>query len=1083
MNALAELFFNRSEDVHDLFLVHGFRRSEFRDCQVTIENLVASESKKSIWPVRSRVFSFDLSAVLHGGLDSLMKESQKLRRHLLQLYETSRSPSSSDFIKPAMVEGSEILNRDSSRRLLFITHGLGSWIVEEVLAAKSSRDIGFRCMGIIHIDRLDRSASSISEASYLEYLQDIRRIFNISQRVDDAEGTHYLAALASSLRDIDENFRLHEARFQKEGMITELHTRKPRIFQRVLPLWYVPTEDNSDNQLQVVIRGRNGLPGSSQNFESDEDSDNTSEGTPSDTSDDPVLERVQDWMSRQDLEREDVNEPSEDNISIFSGPARHGIQQSIDNRSRIFDLARSFFHRSDLKNAERLFLDFYSLMLQSKTSDIQRVQIRMQIMSVRIYLGKYKEAKRDLDRIKSFIKKAKLEDDPQGIKKEGLQYDRHRWLAIYKLRTGQWYEAAMRFEKLAERSPGGSRGEVYRDLAMAYAYLGHYVEARRALNLATNIFDREDLQLQDDQHSNSRLQSDSRTTHQAAAETVDGVANARMRPARSLSIMKADIKTEGIRIASAEIDLLEGGYKEALESSSTALERLSNALGRTHLKTLTAANIRARSLAYNGLYGEAETLCLATLETITKNLDRKHPLCLDAMQILVYIFRGQSRFAEAIGTGRALCKLCTDKFEPSHPETLRAEFQLAAAQLANGDYLAAERSLRQIKKSADASQALGRDHPETLIFQSQLSQACYLSGQTVKARELAIETAISQLRSYIPETQVYSSIEELRLASFSAKRGAPGADLYDVLQHVQKFVGSSEARRFHPTFVSTIRTLVQVELSIVEDNPSEGQLQVLEKILLALVSEAERYPEQPMISTSLKFSLALLLKVPGESFDQDRLARGIVLLETVTQAQTEILGDSHMDTLCAYRELIIANCMYGLSSLSRGEDLGISLEEVEEQSLRVYSSLESRLGSYHPETIRSRLWCLTLKLLNSSTSSSPYETEGQPPSLPDDVAEEVNDIFSKLQSQPLREQRFIESLRLERTVIGLLISSGFSDKTLLDVLEGTLREVNSAVAKPEYTLVQSELFGIQQSLITMSAACKKQFGPDLPNNS
>lgn len=115
----------------------------------------------------------------------------------------------------------------------------------------------------------------------------------------------------------------------------------------------------------------------------------------------------------------------------------------------------------------------------------------------------------------------------------------------------------------------------------------------------------------------------------------------------------------------------------------------------------------------------------------------------------------------------------------------------------------------------------------------------------------------------------------------------------------------------------------------------------------------------------LDYSLALLLKeMPVE--EKDPLGSAAGLLQPIMEWRCQKLGGNHLETIRAYRELMIVYSIRALSDLTHGKPVVISLQEGQDRSLSILESLESSLGSHQPEILQPRLWHFTVTLLISS---------------------------------------------------------------------------------------------------------------------
>lgn len=664
--------------------------------------------------------------------------------------------------------------------------------------------------------------------------------------------------------------------------------------------------------------------------------------------------------------------------------------------SRTYNLAAAYFKRIELSWAEELFSYCYQEMSESESSDQNQVHILMQIISVRMSLGKYLEAKENLNRMLGTIDESSLQTHEEHVFLSAW----NRLRAIWHLRTGDWANSAMIFEDL--KKWGYCTLEIARDVALAYAYEGDLFRATINIKLAWEMFHRMSPDLD----------------HQSSVSDAS---------------VTRDLKQESLRTTEAEIYLSAGFYRSAFTEADGALRNLSRILGPKHLKTLSVASIKALCFAHCSQYQEAEELCLATLDIIAQELGRQHPLFIQAMTTLVYIFRCQDRCAEAISTGYSLLKLVPDQRKARDPHKPRVEFQLAAAHFANGDYMKAANILENILELSDVV-----FYPDVLRYQLELSLVYFSTGKTRKAMDLALHVAVHLIQrdGLGTTTNGVSSISDCA----DCKKGQISDEraLRYLATQVRDRISRGLMNRFHPWFTVTLQHLATM-ITRVQDDERRGY-----EYLRVIVREVRKlYDKNVGIARDtekvrLDFVWVLLLR-------ETRLDRTIDFLQSIVKWRDRQFGGSHIETIRAYRELMVAYSKRALSNLAQGMPVDISLGEVERRSIAILVSLESTVGSNHPETIQSRLWCFTVTLLVSSHQKS--SLGGDVNQIRRKVCNEAETIISRIRAPLVWQERYIEVLNIEKTVIELLLEADIVDKPLEDFLEYAHTDIARAIDK------------------------------------
>jgi hypothetical protein len=95
-----------------------------------------------------------------------------------------------------------------------------------------------------------------------------------------------------------------------------------------------------------------------------------------------------------------------------------------------------------------------------------------------------------------------------------------------------------------------------------------------------------------------------------------------------------------------------------------------------------------------------------------KEIGKEHPSTLKTLGVLVFVYRLQARFTEALDTAKYLFEKCkaSEAFGENHPETINSMWQLAEVYLARGDFSNALHYQGQAVQLADKVLGKGPSH-------------------------------------------------------------------------------------------------------------------------------------------------------------------------------------------------------------------------------------------------------------------------------------------------------------------------------------------------------------------------------------
>ena len=581
---------------------------------------------------------------------------------------------------------------------------------------------------------------------------------------------------------------------------------------------------------------------------------------------------------------------------------------------KIANLARQYLRRGDLDNAYFLYQRCEAIMKKFRMENtVQHVQVRMQMAITLLQKGRYDDAKKQLEYMRGFLgSKPRMIENV--VLKHEIELELELWFATSLLRQGRNQRAREELEKLLLREdlvPSDLSIEkhvlvaakVRRLLALANGYLGDYDEAFRQID---SVYEK--IALLD--------------TGTQSQQAIGQVAAKNAKP-RVLACQC------NFQFTDAIVRLLWGDYVEGLKKANSAHAGFLKQWGRKHFRTLEVASLVALLRAYNSDAANAETLCQETLETMTKSLGGVHPLTLQNMDVLVYIFRTQSRFTEAVDTSKSLCKKVEIALGLDHPQTLRSKCQLGIAKLSCGDYKSAEKKLEEVTQVS--CKTFGAEHPDTLRFQSELAQAYCQSWKLEPAEKLALATIFKQRHVYTIGKQKEMAVQQHR----------PGTPLRAMLQDLLDNIAQDiETLRVHPDLLFTMQLLARIESK--KPIPDWDLVQKIHETVWA--GRKSKLPPKHALSLVSEFELAATYRELGD------LEKAQQTFGRVARERTELLGMEHPDTLAARHEALVMEFTLGRK---------IDITELES----ILKLREWQLGRCHPDALQSLLWIFGIQLL------------------------------------------------------------------------------------------------------------------------
>ncbi|KAI1118075.1 hypothetical protein F5Y14DRAFT_401003 [Nemania sp. NC0429] len=700
-----------------------------------------------------------------------------------------------------------------------------------------------------------------------------------------------------------------------------------------------------------------------------------------------------------------------------------------DRVTRDIDLGKEFLKKGDLKSAETAFIrgQHFLKHLAPHEQEPYEIQIRVQLAGIKLHQGGYKEAEEDFTAVLGDMGTKFNNRERNAIK---------RWIATSLLRQGQYEQAAILFSSLLEiisaQDPDNLTAEIpiRRDLAFASACQGYYQQALRHMNTAhdclgqilTNLNASSESLPRDETGEPLPFELDEAIARQISAG--DEVQKNELR--KSLYLRGLYAKRDQLYLTESKIHSMWGDFEAALQKSEIALRGMAKRWGSGHIKTLECASYHSLFLALNSRVLEAEPACSLTLVETQRRLGPRHPQTLETLGHLVSILLFNARLVEAGDTAKSLAKTTESLLTADHPQTHLSRYRVAETLIAVGDYVSAEVELQGI--ITDATRVYGAYHRDTLMYRSRLALAKFHIGKIQEAEDLAIHVLQEQQKIYTisksDETMVYSTSEQVGHHGSVKTLAEYQETLNDLLVSINS---NSDDLRIHPYLLQTLRTIAL----IAEGSDDLGDLAL--RTFQALW-ERNKFSlnETSMFTLGSEYDLALAYRIGAKGPDDARpLEIAVEHLRHVHQKCYSILGPEHPGTVSARREFITGRCILGQwepsLDLSGKDDPDhvpeglidpdkelldkINWGRLEAESRHIVYMHEISGGKNHPETFRSLLWLLTVRVHLRMEKG---------------IDETLRKGLPRFRHASVRRERFVESLVLERKFA--LAMSGLGDK-------------------------------------------------------
>lgn len=658
-------------------------------------------------------------------------------------------------------------------------------------------------------------------------------------------------------------------------------------------------------------------------------------------------------------------------------------------------------------------------------------EIRLRRALIQMYLGEYGPA------IKEFRLMMTMHPD--------LEKDAKRFLGMSYVLRGDYNDAVNVLTGLLGPGEHSSDHEVLRytstiqrDLATAYAYLGQLKDSREYLGDARRALKR----------MKRILPSESQYQDMKASEDT------------------AENVWDSMYFTEATVDLIQGNYHDALENVKHAYSGMNQHLGKKHFRTLESAKLQAFLLALNSKSLEAEIVCRDAIEAMRTELGDLHPFTLETQFVLVYIFRTQSRFREALRIGTSvLSSMLEIDQDGYHLRTLDARAELAMNHRLVGNYRDAVAELEVVIPQSKLR--YGLTHQSTLRYLSELAHVHLCCGYFEYAMKIAVEVLQHQKDLYslsveethkqpserrvlqvlhrsataAPKTKLvrlspdksgrqvpYKIIvestledidEELKLSNRVEQKEKRGCEDETIDGPMLAGHSSSALPRrrsrlhVHPFLLHTLEV---ISFLIFQTDSSSAQLakRILEVVLLwKKKSLGER-------NASTLNSMYDLAKAKRDVNTND-LGLALRDFQEVYEKRCQLLGGRNPDSLAAKRELLVTIC----ASETPWEDhvitaeldiipldenksqkglvsAGLAWNDVESCSQEILLLQEESLGKLHPQTLDTLLWVLVVQLDAGGQQTQADQTAGE--------------ALARLRSSTVRDQRLREALSMEERI-------------------------------------------------------------------
>jgi hypothetical protein len=376
-----------------------------------------------------------------------------------------------------------------------------------------------------------------------------------------------------------------------------------------------------------------------------------------------------------------------------------------------------------------------------------------------------------------------------------------------------------------------------------------------------------------------------------------------------------------------------GQYIEAQSINDQAMKGMERYYGSKYVATLECWSLKVHLLALEGKIDEAEQQCQTTLRAMRRDIGKEHPSTLRTLGILVFIYRSQAKWADALQNATYLVDRNRSSHDigPQHPQTISSMAQLADVYLACGQLVQALSD--QITIVGLSEQVLGKDHPITLNYRSDLANIyCNLENWN-SAREILFEVFVKQME------QVTQFVTYVRRSHNGETQPLNMSSIKEVCEIFRAL--RSKGKNYNDIPLLLMSTMHRLGVS--ERDREDGNLEFARELLEQVVEYREiRLGLDHADTLSSQLDLAMTKRQlschQNSTVDLEKL---LEVFNRIAHVRQERLGSDHPDTLSARRERSLTKIQLGLIAKAVDEQ-----EEILRSCIRL-------LGNGHPNTIRS----------------------------------------------------------------------------------------------------------------------------------
>ncbi|KAI2463917.1 hypothetical protein F4781DRAFT_436928 [Annulohypoxylon bovei var. microspora] len=410
-------------------------------------------------------------------------------------------------------------------------------------------------------------------------------------------------------------------------------------------------------------------------------------------------------------------------------------------------------------------------------------------------------------------------------------------------------------------------------------------------------------------------------------------------------------------LAIAAMDMIYGNYQKALEELDRAERGYRKLYTQEHITRLEISSFRALLLALNSKPSEAEGLCRRTIKMLSEEKGYEHPLTLVTTSIMVIILLNLWHFVSAMNMATSLIRRTKGALGDNNGLTLHCKVQLAGVKYYSGDYSGAEADLEPIMPALENS--LTSDHPDLFQYQCFLAKIYIKRGRIEAAERRLVPALEMKLQEYYRHWMLRGTRQSIE---------GTGIPQYKLVDFLNTFVRDPKAaflgQKPHPQFLDVLTAQADI---VFRRSAKDFAISILRAIW---VQEKAQLGNTHLVTAATLGRLAIVTSETQKDYGVCIGARE--QLEEAAKVVKEILGKTHVSTLCVRREELRLG--YKIKSLVNPGPWGENEEkdpiyfkgrDVYAESQYIYDSHKSHLGRYHIETIQSLLWLFKIRLSKS----------------------------------------------------------------------------------------------------------------------